>query len=67
MDKKDTKILDKRETVFVSAIAKAIAVANGHSHPDDYAAAVAAAYASPDEGSDLSTTLDDARAERAKE
>jgi len=48
MDKKDTKVLDQRETKFVSALAKAIAVANGHSHPEEYAARVAEAYASPD-------------------
>jgi hypothetical protein len=47
MDKKDTKILDKRESLFVSAVARAIAVANGHSHPDDYARAVADAYLEP--------------------
>lgn len=28
----------------VAAIAKAFAVANGHSHPEDYAAAVAEAF-----------------------
>lgn len=63
MDKKDTKILDKRETLFVAAIAKAIAAVNGHSHPEDWAAAVSAAYASPEEPSDLSVSLDEARAE----
>lgn len=66
MDKKDTKILDKRETLLVTAIAKAIAVANGHSHPDDYAAAVAAAFASPDEEGaavDLHQSIDQAREE----
>jgi hypothetical protein len=47
MDKKDTKILDKREALFVHALARAIAVANGHSHPDDYATAVADAYIEP--------------------
>lgn len=31
----------------VAAIAKAIAAANGHSHPDDYANAVADAYVEP--------------------
>ncbi len=31
----------------VAALAKAIAAANGHSHPEDYAAAVAAAYVQP--------------------
>jgi hypothetical protein len=49
MDKKDTKILDKRETAVVLALARAIAVVNGHSHPDEWAASVAAAYASPDD------------------
>jgi len=49
MDKRDTKILDKRETLFVAAIAKAIATVNGHSHPEDWALQVSAAYASPDE------------------
>ena len=67
MDKKDTKILDKRETLFVAAIAKAIAVANGHSHPDDWAAAVSAAYASPEEEggatSDLHQSIDESRAD----
>lgn len=33
----------------VAAIAKAIALANGHSHPDDYAEAVANAYVEPEE------------------
>ena len=49
MDKKDSKILDKRETAVVLAPAKAIAVVNGHSHPDEWAASVAAVYASPDD------------------
>lgn len=31
----------------MAAFAKAIAIANGHSHPEDYAAAVASAYAPP--------------------
>lgn len=47
MDKKDLKILDKRENQLVSALARAIAIANGHSHPDDYAQAVVNAYIEP--------------------
>jgi hypothetical protein len=31
----------------VAAVAKALAIANGHSHPDDYAEAVANAYVEP--------------------
>jgi hypothetical protein len=47
MDKKDIKVLEKRELVLVRATARAIAVANGHSHPDDYADAVVNAYVEP--------------------
>lgn len=47
MDKKDLKVLEKRENKLVAAMAKAIAVANGHSHPDDYADAVVQAYVDP--------------------
>jgi hypothetical protein len=36
----------------VAAIAKAIAVANGHSHPEDYAAAVADVYVEPGDVAD---------------
>lgn len=32
----------------VAALAKAFAIANGHSHPDDYAEAVANAYVEPE-------------------
>lgn len=47
MDKKDIKVLEKRELVLVRATARALAVANGHSHPDDYAEAVVQAYVEP--------------------
>jgi hypothetical protein len=47
MDKKDLKVLEKRENKLVASIARAIAVANGHSHPDDYADAVVQAYVDP--------------------
>lgn len=47
MDKKDIKVLEKRELVLVRANARAIAIANGHSHPDDYAEAVVQAYVEP--------------------
>lgn len=47
MDKKDIKVLEKRELVLVRATARAIAIANGHSHPDDYAEAVVQAYVEP--------------------
>jgi hypothetical protein len=47
MDKKDLKVLEKRENKMVYALGRAIAIANGHSHPDDYADAVVNAYVDP--------------------
>jgi hypothetical protein len=47
MDKKDIKVLEKRELALVRATARAIAVANGHSHPDDYAEAVVSSFVDP--------------------
>jgi ABC-type nitrate/sulfonate/bicarbonate transport system substrate-binding protein len=38
----------KSEKDFVRKLAKAFALVNGHSHPDDYAEAVAAAHESDD-------------------
>lgn len=44
-----SKTEDKGETTFVRKFARALAVANGHSHPDEYADKVAAAYVAPPE------------------
>jgi hypothetical protein len=47
MDKKDIKVLEKREVALVRATARAIAVANGHSHPEEYADAVVSNFVDP--------------------
>lgn len=47
----------------VAALAKAFAVANGHSHPDDYATAVAEAYEAP---GDVAAARRDETAKREK-
>jgi hypothetical protein len=64
MDKKDVKVLEKRETKLVSALARAIAIANGHSHPDDYADAVVNAFVDP---SDLAEVRREEAAKREEE
>jgi hypothetical protein len=64
MDKKDLKVLEKRENKLVAAIARAVAVANGHSHPDDYADAVVQAYIDP---SDLAEVRREEAAKREEE
>lgn len=65
MDKKGTKVPDKREMQFVASMAKAIATVNGHSHPEEWAAAVSDAYASPEDASDLSSSISEARTDEA--
>jgi len=47
MDKKDLKVLEKREVALVRATARAIALANGHSHPEAYADQVVSNFVDP--------------------
>jgi hypothetical protein len=42
--RKQQKVIDEHELVLVHDFARAIARANGHSHPDEHADRVVAAY-----------------------
>jgi hypothetical protein len=57
--RKQQKVIDEHELVLVHDFARALARANGHSHPDEYAERVVAAYKGELEPADASGSEDE--------